>query len=139
MPDKTGNLQGNKGQFRPGQSGNPAGRKNGSRNRATIAALALLNGDLEAVTAKLVEKAKAGEPWAIKLFMDKLIPNAKDAPVTFPLPDGDLQQTLQAVLGLVSRGQLTISEGEGIAAIVSVLGLAQQVEELGKKVEGLVR
>jgi hypothetical protein len=86
----------------------------GSRHKATMAALALLGNDLEGTTGKLVEKAKAGEPWAIKLVMDKLVPNAKDAPVTFKAPRlraaGDLQAALSAILRAVSRGKITPDE-----------------------------
>jgi Family of unknown function (DUF5681) len=37
------------GQFKPGQSGNPNGRPTGSRNRATLAIEALLEGEGEAL------------------------------------------------------------------------------------------
>jgi hypothetical protein len=73
-PAKTGTQQ-HRGRFQPGQSGNPKGRPVGSRHKATLAALALLEGDLEVITTKLIEKAKAGEQWAITLVMNKLIPN----------------------------------------------------------------
>jgi hypothetical protein len=113
-PAKTGKQQGNRGQFRPGVRGSPKGRHQGSRHKATMAALALLGNDLEGTTGKLVEKAKAGEPWAIKLVMDKLVPNAKDAPVTFKAPRlraaGDLQAALSAILRAVSRGKITPDE-----------------------------
>jgi hypothetical protein len=137
--DKAVGKQRHPGQFKPGQSGNPLGRAKGSRNKATLAALAALEGDLEAVTSKLIKKAKAGEQWAITLMINKLIPNVRSAPVKFPLPDGDLGKSLQAVLRLVSQGRMTIEDGQGIASIVSALGLAQQIEELTKKVEALLR
>jgi hypothetical protein len=39
--------------FEKGQSGNPAGRRRGSRNRATLAAAMLLEGESEALTRKI--------------------------------------------------------------------------------------
>ena len=43
--------------FPKGQSGNPAGRPIGARNAATQLAEALLDGEAEALTRKLVELA----------------------------------------------------------------------------------
>jgi hypothetical protein len=139
-PAKTGTQQ-HRGRFQPGQSGNPKGRPVGSRHKATLAALALLEGDLEVITTKLIEKAKAGEQWAITLVMNKLIPNAKDQPVTFRLPrmDGahDLRQAMACILKAMSKGELTPDEGQAIAQVMSVMGLAMMVEDLEKKVERL--
>ena len=47
--------------FQPGQSGNPAGRPRGSRNKATIAAETLLDGEAQALSRKAVELALEGE------------------------------------------------------------------------------
>src|SRR5271169_2371069 len=48
--------------FEKGRSGNPGGRRRGSRNKATLAAAALLAGESEASTRKAVEMALAGRP-----------------------------------------------------------------------------
>src|SRR5690348_2496063 len=44
--------------FRPGESGNPAGRPRGARNRTTLAAEQLLDGEAEVLTRKAIELAK---------------------------------------------------------------------------------
>ena len=53
--------------FEKGRSGNPGGRRRGSRNKATLAAAALLAGESEALTRKAVEMALAGDPTAMRL------------------------------------------------------------------------
>src|SRR3954465_9096925 len=59
-PENTGRKQ--KPQlFGPGQSGNPNGRPQGSRNKTTLAVEALLDGEAEALTRKAVELAKNGD------------------------------------------------------------------------------
>ena len=45
-----------------GRSGNPGGRRRGSRNRATPAAAARLAGESGVLTRKAVEMALAGRP-----------------------------------------------------------------------------
>ena len=45
--------------FQPGQSGNRAGKRKGTRNKVTLAVEALLDG--ETLTRKAIELAKAGE------------------------------------------------------------------------------
>jgi len=61
--EKTGRKQRGR-PFAPGTSGNPAGRPKGARNRATVAAEALLEGEAEALTRKAVELALAGDVTA---------------------------------------------------------------------------
>lgn len=138
-PAKTGKQQGNRGCFQPGQSGNPKGRPQGSRHRATLAALALMAGDLEVITGKLVEKAKEGEQWAIRMVLDKLIPNAKYIPVPLRLPRmegiGDIKIALGVILKAVGKGMLAPDEAKSLSEVINTLGLAQQVEELEKRLE----
>ena len=69
------------GGFQKGQSGNPRGRPAGSRNNATLACEALLEGQAEALTQKAVEMALAGDTVALKiLHRPKFIPRAKIGP-----------------------------------------------------------
>jgi hypothetical protein len=71
--------------FKPGQSGNPAGRKKGSKNLATVISNATtekvvikVNGrqktvsKLEAASIQLANKAAGGDLKATKLMMDLL-------------------------------------------------------------------
>lgn len=76
----------NKGQFGPGQSGNPAGRPKGSRNHTTRAVEALLDGEAEALTRKAIQLAQDGDTVALRLCLDRLLPVRKDRPITFDLP-----------------------------------------------------
>jgi len=59
----------NPGQFKPGQSGCPGGRPKGALNKATLASQALLDGEAEALTRKVVELAKNGNRVALRLCL----------------------------------------------------------------------
>ena len=63
--------------FEQGRSGNPAGRRTGSRNKATLAAAALLQGEAEALTRKAVELALVGDPTALRLCLERILPAHK--------------------------------------------------------------
>src|SRR4051795_3579038 len=60
------------GTFRPGNPGRPLG----ARNRATLAAMALLEGEAEALTRRCVELALAGDTTAMRLCLERLCPRA---------------------------------------------------------------
>ncbi len=99
------------GTFAPGNPGKPKG----SRHRATQAVQALLVGEAEALTRKVVEMALAGDTTALRLCLERLAPPRKDAPVTFELPPmtstSDAVQAAGAILGAVAEGDLTPRRG----------------------------
>ncbi len=74
------------GRFRPGQSGNPAGKALARANRATIALEKILQDESENIVRKAVELAQNGDTVAMRLCLDRLIPVRKDRPITFTLP-----------------------------------------------------
>jgi hypothetical protein len=106
----------NKGQFQKGQSGNPAGRPLGSRNRATELMELLLEGQAEKLTRKAVEMAKAGDATALRLCLTRLLPPRRERCIHLalgPVRDlSDIPKRMNAVLQAVSDGQITPGEGE---------------------------
>jgi hypothetical protein len=57
--------------FARGRSGNPAGKRPGTRHRTTMAAEALLDGEATAITRKAIEAALSGDMIAIRICMDR--------------------------------------------------------------------
>jgi hypothetical protein len=106
------------------QKGNTQGRgrPQGSRNKATIALQKLLDGLGESITKKCALMALQGDPGAMRLCMDRLIPPRKDHAVRFQLPPVTTADEVAAAVSLilqeVSCGQLTPAEGEMIANIL---------------------
>ena len=108
--------------FQPGVSGNPGGRPKGSRNKATRALEALLEGEAEALTRKAIELGKAGDMQALRLCLDRLIPPRREAPVAFEHSKietaADAVKAMAAIVAAVANGELTPSEGQAISALV---------------------
>ena len=99
------------GRFAPGNPGRPQG----ARHRATVAALALLDGEAESLTRQAVTMALGGDVVALRLCLERIVPPRRDAPVAFALPAvqsaGDAAKAAAAVLAAVAGGDLTPTEG----------------------------
>ena len=76
-----------RGRFRKGQSGNPAGRPRGRRDERVLFAQALLDGEAEAIIRACIEKAKAGDPVALKLCIERILPPVRSRPVRLDIPE----------------------------------------------------
>jgi hypothetical protein len=64
--------------FVKGQSGNPAGRPPGSRNKATILAETIFQGEAETIIRLAIDKAKEGDMTAIRLCLERVYPRLRD-------------------------------------------------------------
>jgi hypothetical protein len=110
--------------FPKGRSGNPVGKPLGTRNKATIAAEGLLDGEAEAITRKAIEKAKEGDATALRLCLERILPARKDRPVAFTLPAivraSDAVTAAGALLAAVACGDLTPSEAGELSKLVDI-------------------
>jgi hypothetical protein len=110
--------------FEKGESGNPAGRPRGSRNRTALLMENLLGYEAEAIGRKAVEMAIKGDMAAIRLCMDRLAPARKDEPVAFELPPlekpADSVAAAATLVAAVAEGELTPSEAAQLAKVIKV-------------------
>ena len=110
--------------FEKGESGNPAGRPRGSRNRATLLMESLLADDAEAIGRKAIAMAKQGDMAAIRLCMDRLAPVRKGEPVAFELPPldkpADSVAAAAEIVAAVAAGELPPSEAAELAKVIDV-------------------
>jgi hypothetical protein len=131
------------GGFQKGHSCNPRGRPAGSRNSATLACEALLEGQAEALTQKAVEMGLGGDTVALKICIDRIYPARKDRPVGFALPPitsaRDAADIAAAVAEAVAAGQITPSEAVEIGKVIEICVKAYQVAELDDRVAPIER
>ena len=120
--------------------GNP-GKPRGARHKATQAALALIDGEGEALTHKAIEMALAGDSVALRLCLERLAPPRKDAPVRFDLPAMEGAESaasaMVAILASVSKGDLTPSEAGALAKIVEGYRKTLELTELEARIRAL--
>ncbi len=137
--ENTGTNQG--GRFKPGQSGNPAGKPAGARHRATLAIEALFEGEAEAIGRKCIDLALGGDGIALRLVMERLVPLRKGRPVQFDMPDvdgvADLSNALGAVLKATAAGVLTPEEAASISQILDARRRAIETAELERRIADL--
>lgn len=149
-PDKAGNQQDRtgrdaRGRFRRGHSGNAAGRRRGSRNKAAIALDELGEKYGQIVLSALIRKAVSGDTIAARVILDRLWPPPKGRRVAIRLPAiTDASSALAAVAEVtraVATAELTASEGADLvslitnaAKIVEAVAIERRVSELESKI-----
>ena len=143
-PEKTSSKQANAakaGKFPKGKSGNPKGRPKGARNKATLAAEALIDGDAEAITKKAIELAKAGDMTAIRLCLERILPPRKCRPLKVSLPQindpDDILKAVNSVMKAVSAGQITTDEADALLRSVEAARKAIETEQLHLELDEL--
>lgn len=122
------------GQFRPGESGNPSGRKPGTgmQQRLRSGLLDAVGGAdaLNKIVTKLKKQALAGDVQSARLLLERLVPPLRsvDAPVTLPALEAaqGLTEAGQAVLHAIARGEVTPDTG---AALLSALGAHARIRD----------
>ena len=119
------------------QPGNP-GRKPGVRNRATVAAMALLEGEAEALTRKAVEMALAGDPVALKLMLDRILPKSRAVRIDLPMGTlAELEQATATVREALAAGEVSLDEVATIAGLVEARRRVIETRELERRLAAL--
>jgi hypothetical protein len=94
-----------------GQSGIPAGRPRGSRNRATELGYSLLEKELAMVMSKVIELASAGNTAALKMYVNRMVTIQRGSCELPPFIDPmDSLRAMAAIAEAVADGELAPSE-----------------------------
>lgn len=129
------------GRWKPGQSGNPLGRRPGSRNVITMLAQAVLDNDVEALMQKAVSKALQGDPWALKLCVERVLAPQRQTRVSFEMPPlktaKDAVKALAAIAAAASSGELAPAEARDLTGTVDAFVHALEARELERRLAEL--
>jgi hypothetical protein len=137
-----------KHKFSKGQSGNPKGRPKGSRNRVALLAEQIFEQRLfgedrkaDAIIAKTIALAEAGDTSCIRLCLDRIAPVRKDRPVWFELPamkaSRDAVSASGAIVAAVASGELTPSEAAELGKVIDSFARTLQAVEFEERLSKL--
>lgn len=127
--------------FKPGQSGNPAGRPAGSRSKVLLALDALGEGEAESIVKAMIDKAKGGDAVAGRTILERVWPPRKGARPQFDLPNvttaSDLPGAIAAVNRQVADGDISPDEGVLIVGLLEAHRKAIETSELAARLAAL--
>jgi uncharacterized protein DUF5681 len=124
------------GRWRNGISGNPSGRPVGSRNRSTVLMESLLMENAVKLIRKAIRLALKGDPIALKLCMERLLPVCKDRLIHLDLSQLEssfrsrqISDVGEAILDAIAAGEIAPSEGQLLANILIALSQIARTEQ----------
>ena len=120
--------------FQPGASGNPKGRTPGTRNRSTIAAEELLDGEAQALTRKAISMALDGDGLALRLCLERILPPRRSRMIRIDLPPVTDAATVAIaqgeVIAAVASGEICPDDGATVSALLEARRRAIETVEM---------
>ena len=107
----------NKTSFKPGETGNAAGRPPGTAPRARFRKL--IEADMPGIVEQLVANAKAGDVQAAKVLIDRLIPSLKPTSDSLNMKvSGSLSEQGAAIVKAMTAGQVTPDQAKSAMDVI---------------------
>lgn len=131
--------RGKDGRFLTGNSG--GGRPTGSRNKLGEQFLEKLAADFEKNGQDAIDRVRAEKPDAYLRTIAAILPVPKARAVQIDLPDlksaQDGLDALNIIIRSVSAGELSVDEGQQLAALVGEHRKATEIVELEARIKAL--
>ena len=129
--------------FQKGQSGNPAGRPRGSRNKASIRMQEMLEEKAEALVNKVVELAMGGNIAALRLCLDRLVPARKSEPLSCEMPPlaraADAVAAIGGIASAAVAGDVTADEAAKLAKVIALYVNSLEAHDFEERLARLER
>ena len=127
--------------FKPGQSGNPAGRTAGTRPKALLALDALGEGRATDIVTAMADLAAKGDTTAAQIILSRVWPARKGRPTPLTLPTvttaADTTAALAAVVAAVASGELTPDEAQAVAGVLETHLRSVETQDLEARIAAL--
>jgi hypothetical protein len=108
--------------FVKGQSGNPAGRPPGARNKSTLAVEAQLAARAEQIADVAIERALMDDTPALRMCMDRILPRGREQPAPIELPAirsaTDVGRAVADITAALGAREIATREALDLIAIV---------------------
>lgn len=123
--------------FQKGTSGNPKGKPPGAKDKRTELR-ELLRPHAAELLQKAVDMALDGDPSALRMCLDRLIPTVKamSEPISVTLPTiGTLAEQSAAIYQAVARGEIGTDEGAAMMQLLQGQARITEFTELVTRIE----
>jgi hypothetical protein len=134
------------GRFVPGQSGNPAGKVPGTRNRKTVLMAALRDGEGQAAARVVIEKALAGDAVAARFVVALISPKPQGRTIHLDMPEDDdcnVVTAFNVTLRALCDGEITPDEAvtvsrflDGRRRVLQAWQLEEKLTSYGRTIPG---
>ncbi|WP_141103610.1 DUF5681 domain-containing protein [Cobetia sp. QF-1] len=129
-------MSANKRSFKPGQSGNPAGRPSAGAMLVRKA----LQGSSQELIDKAIALALEGDTVALRLCIERLTPPIKASAerVTFDIPeDAGLAGTSRAIIAAAAAGQIPPDTASQLVTAMGQLSRQIEIDEISQRISQL--
>jgi hypothetical protein len=129
------------GQLLTGQSGNPAGRAPGTRNRATMIVEQLFEGAGPELARDAISMARGGDGQVMRQFLRSVIGPCRRRASGFALPPlntaADVAPAVAAIAAAVAEGEITTAEAAEMSQVVERYIRALELGEIEARLKRL--
>jgi hypothetical protein len=126
--------------WKRGESGNPRGRKVGSKDRRS-ALRDVLGAELPAIVARLVDAAKVGDVQAASLLLSRCLPSLRPSRELVEVPglkaDRTPTEVATALISAATRGELPSDAAAELVAALGSVARLREVDELAARIAAL--
>lgn len=121
--------------WKKGQSGNPTGRKPGTKNRK----LELFRSHDAKLQKKVLDMAMDGDPAAIKIIADRLWPRLRveAPPIDLDVGQGDITEQARAAVDAALSGEITTDVLRDLLMSMYSFGRLIELTELEERLRAL--